>query len=186
MTRRAAIRFTVAAAVVATGLAGLAASGAVALIETRSLSAVQAVLEPSDSWVELSTSGTVLRVMGTAPDGAAQIAALSRIGKASQGLTVVDLTAVGTGAIAAEAAKLEAAATPPKLEILRDGPSITMFGQVPGRDIESGRFAMLPGLDLDAEVAPMLTPAGDVAPEGWDDSVALALVAVPLLDRMRA
>lgn len=184
MTRRAAVRFTVAAALAATALAAVSAWGAVSLIESRALSGVRETLSPTDDWVDLSVNGTVLRVSGEAPDPAAQIAALSRIGRASGWLTVIDDTAAAPPPDAPDVAPM-AIAPPPRLEILRDGKAVTLLGSVPAPELEDGQFSRLPELGPEAEISPILQPAGPEAPEGWGESVKLGLTALPLLEKVR-
>lgn len=183
MTRRAAIRFTLAAAVAATGLSAFAGRGAVALIETHAMNSVRSALVAADDWMDIDVSGTVLRLSGTAPDGAAQIAALSRIGKASAGLTVIDRTTAED--LGPADAPDDPAGPPPQLEILRDGQTITMFGQVPAADLEAGRFTDMQGFGDETEIAPLLTSAGTANPQGWDSSVELAFESIPLLEKLR-
>ncbi|PWE32291.1 hypothetical protein DDZ14_11225 [Maritimibacter sp. 55A14] len=147
---------------------------AVNRIETQSMRDVSLALRTAGhEWARVSADGLWLTVTGTAPDEARRFAALSVAGETVDADRVIDRTDV------TPAEGLE----PPRysIEILRNGPGISLIGLVPGEENRQGILTALKGLNGAVEVTDMLDSADHGAPEGWDTAVGFAMTALDML-----
>ncbi len=127
------------------------------------------------TWAEVDTNGLQVFLIGTAPDEAARFQALSAAGR------VVDAARVIDQMLVEEAEEI----APPRfsMEILRNDAGISAIGLVPAetdRDELLQTFARLAG---EGEVSDLLDAAEFPAPEGWDDALEFALMALRDLPR---
>ncbi|MCR8826069.1 OmpA family protein [Pseudosulfitobacter koreensis] len=169
-----AITFVAAAAV-----SVVAANFSVKLIEETSEIGVRDALDDAGAtWAEVQADGLTVTLAGTAPSEADRFAALTTAG------TVVDAARVIDG-MEAEVAD---AIRPPRFsaEILRNDAGISIIGLIPtstDRDIITDRFAAMAGSET--PVADLIETADYPAPEGWEDALSYALVAMEQLPRAK-
>ncbi len=168
----------VGAALLATlGLSGFGGHSAARLVEARISAQAAQVLAPEDSWLTLVPDGAILQLTGEAPGELAHTAALARLGAAGLGVRLDDHTTVGP-AEGTEAAPPNIAAA--RLDILINDGAMTLFGDVPTRDLQRGSLA---DLAQQPRVSDMLVPLDGTAAPGWADALNLALEAATLIDR---
>ncbi|ASM73288.1 MULTISPECIES: OmpA family protein [Roseobacteraceae] len=169
-----AITFAAAAAV-----SVVAANFSVKLIEETSEIGVRDALDDAGAtWAEVQADGLTVTLAGTAPTEADRFAALTTAG------TVVDAARVIDGMEAEAVAAIRA----PRFsaEILRNDAGISIIGLIPDstdRDIITDRFAAMAGAET--PVADLIETANYPAPEGWEDALGFALVAMEQLPRAK-
>ena len=165
----------VAAALVAI----VAANFSVKLIEETSEIGVRDALDDAGTtWAEVQADGLTVTLTGIAPTEAERFAALTTAG------TIVDAARVIDGM----EAKAVAAIRPPRFsaEILRNDAGISVIGLIPSstdRDTINDRFSAMAGENT--PVADLIETADYPAPEGWEDALAFALVAMEQLPRAK-
>jgi len=175
LLRRLAICGALGIAAVLSGLAAVAAVGA---IEDNSRRVVREALDARGiGWAELGTDGLQVFVAGTAPDEAARFAALSAAARAVDAERVVDQTVV---------AEADAPAQPRfAIEMLRNGEGVSLIGLVPAaldRDALRDRIGQVTG---GAPVTDMLETADYPAPETWAAALRHAVAALGRLPRSK-
>ncbi|WP_428926519.1 OmpA family protein [Marinibacterium sp. SX1] len=162
----------------AAGLSLVAADFAVTAIERGSETGIRRALdEATFDWAEVRADGLKVILEGTAPDEATRFDALSAAGRVVDSARVIDnMQVAATAAIA-----------PPRFsaEILRSESGISMIGLVPhdtDRDDLGDRLGRISGPD---NVADFLETASYPVPEGWDDALAYAMIALERLPRAK-
>jgi OOP family OmpA-OmpF porin len=162
----------------ALGLAVLAASYSVTLIEDRSELGVRTALDREGlTWAEVTSDGLQVTLLGTAPTEAKRFKAISTAG------TVVDATRV----IDEMNVKSQAGIAPPRfsVEILRNDAGVSAIGLVPASEDRAAlntRFERLAG---DNDYADLLESADYPVPDRWDDAMAFAVSALEQLPRAK-
>jgi OOP family OmpA-OmpF porin len=159
-------------------LAVLAAAWAALAIESRTGAEVQSLMTREGlSWVEVTTDGLQVRLIGTAPTEALRFRA-------------VNLTAslVDSGRIRDRMDVTPAQAiTPPRfsVELLRNNNGISLIGLVPAVEDAGALAEAVASATEGAEVADMLTRADYPAPEGWDRAISFGLAALAMLPQSK-
>lgn len=179
MQKIKATLFASIAACAALGASVAAGSYAVDLLETRLVAQTRAALAPQDDWLQVSASGLQLTLTGAAPADDARTAALARVAAAGLSAVLLDRTEVAPPNKGTPARQPQADLG---VEIVFGPGATTIFGQIP-----EGADAADPFLELaeTLKAAPILSPQRGRVAEAWDDSVALAVRAVGLLERGR-
>ncbi|MGR3804368.1 OmpA family protein [Marinibacterium profundimaris] len=162
----------------AAGLSLVAASFAVSAIEDGSEIGIRRALdEAMFDWAEVEANGLQVILTGTAPNEATRFEALSAAGSVVDSARVIDrMDVTPTAAIA-----------PPRFsaEILRSETGISVIGLVPqavDRDTLARRLERIAGPD---KVAEFLETASYPVPEGWEDALAYAMLALEELPRAK-
>ncbi|EPX79749.1 OmpA family protein [Salipiger mucosus] len=157
----------------------LAAVFSVRLIEDSSREGVETALDMAEKdWAEVDVDGLQVFLIGTAPDEA------SRFEAVTVAATVVDSARVIDQMLVAEPEDIR----PPRfsVEILRNESGISVIGLVPS---STDRAELIDGLEAlaeeDEEVADLLEVADFPAPEGWDEALGFASMALEDLPRSK-
>ncbi len=165
--------------VAAAAVSVVAANFSVKLIEETSEIGVRDALDDAGAtWAEVQADGLTVTLTGTAPTEADRFSALTTAG------TVVDAARVIDGMEAEIADAIRA----PRFsaEILRNDAGISIIGLIPtstDRDTITDRFAAMAGTEI--PVADLIETADYPAPEGWEDALGYALVAMEQLPRAK-
>lgn len=176
--RLSSLVFSAAVFVGAAAVSLVAANYSVTLIEDTSEITVREALDDQDYiWAEVHADGLQITLSGIAPTEAMRFAALSTAG------TIVDAARV----IDAMQVTAQADLAPPRfsLELLRNDAGVSAIGLVPEesqRDEIVGRFGEIA---KDAPVTDLLETAAYSAPEGWEDALSFALLAMERLPRAK-
>lgn len=179
MPRPKSILFAGAAVLLSGGLSLAGGTWAAQQVERNVMDRAAAALAPEDLWLSLVPSGTILGLEGEAPSEMARTAVLARLAAAGLGVRIDDRTVVGAPGDAGDDL---APAAMVNIDILVDGPEITLFGEVPVGSLQSGHLA---DLARRPQVSNMLAPVPGSVQTSWDDALTLALEAASLIDRGR-
>ncbi len=177
-------RRTKAATLAAFALAAAAsAAGAwvgAGVIERSSRAGVEARLADAGlGWAAVETDGLRLILTGTAPDEPARFRAITGAGAVVDPGRVVDAMDV--------AARRPVALPRFSLEILRNEAGVSVFGLVPGAEGAEALERMLAraGVGAGRDATSMVETAEHPAPEGWDETLGLAMAALAALERSK-
>lgn len=159
-------------------LAVLAAAWAALAIESRTGAEVQSLMTREGlSWVEVTTDGLQVRLIGTAPTEALRFRAVNLTASLVEAGRIRDRMDVTPAQ----------AITPPRfsVELLRNNNGISLIGLVPAVE-DAGALAEAVAIATEgAEVADMLTRADYPAPEGWDRAISFGLAALAMLPQSK-
>jgi OOP family OmpA-OmpF porin len=164
-----------AAAVVAL----LAANFSVKLIEESSEIGVRDALDDAGmTWAEVQADGLQVTLAGVAPTEAVRFRALTTAGSIVDAARVIDEMEV----------EAQAAIAPPRFsaEVLRNDSGMSIIGLIPAssdRDTTIARFKERTG---ETNIADLLEQADYPAPDGWEDALSLAIIAMADLPRAKA
>ncbi|TMV10295.1 OmpA family protein [Ruegeria sediminis] len=164
--------------VVAAGLCLIGASFAVKTVEDSSERAVrQALTLAGHEWAEVQSDGLQVILTGMAPDEATRFNALTVAGTEVDTSRVIDEMEVAPTADLA----------PPRFsaEILRNDSGISIIGLIPASVDRDALIASLQSLDRQAHVADLMESADYPEPQGWDDAIAYAVLALSKLPRAK-
>ncbi|MEY8842265.1 OmpA family protein, partial [Cribrihabitans sp. XS_ASV171] len=128
-------------------------------------------------WTEVEADGLRLTLTGTAPDEARRFNALTVVGDEVDASRVIDeMTVAPTADIA-----------PPRfsVEILRNDSGISIIGLVPAATDREVLVAKLSRLNDGIEVTDLLETAAHPVPEGWEDAMAYAVLALSRLPQSK-
>lgn len=168
-----AVIFAVSAAICLMG-----ASFSVTKIEESSELAVRRALSlKGHEWAEVQADGLRVVLTGTAPDEAMRFNALTVAG------TEVDTSRVIDEMDVAPTADLQ----PPQFsaEILRNESGISVIGLIPASVDRKAFMDRLQKLDRSTPVSDLMESADYQKPEGWDDAIAYAVLALSKLPRAK-
>ena len=152
-------------------LIGVVAIGRIERQTTRDVSL--ALRTAGHDWAAIETDGLLVTVTGTAPDEARRFAALTVAGETIDADRVIDRTDV----VPPEGLE------PPRysIEILRNGPGISLIGLVPGQESREAILAEINRIGGTITITDMLDSADHAVPENWDAAVEFAITALRLL-----
>ena len=159
-------------------LAVLAAAWAALAIETRTGAEVQSLMTREGlSWVEVTTDGLQVRLIGTAPTEALRFRAVNLTASLVEAGRIRDRMDV-TPAQAIQAPRFS-------VELLRNNNGISLIGLIPAVEGAPVLAEAVAEATDGAEVADMLTRADYPAPEGWDRAVSFGLTALAMLPQSK-
>lgn len=172
--------------VFAVGLAfALAAAGSVltarfaaTTLETASEIDVRLSLDTvGHEWAEVQANGLQVILSGTAPDEATRFNALTVVGDVVDAARIIDQMSIAPTADLA----------PPKfsIEILRNDSGISIIGLVPAEMDRADLVDQLHDLVGADQVADLLQSADYPTPNGWDDALQFAVVALGEMPRSK-
>lgn len=167
--RQTAIIFAGTAILGAAGVSALTAQQAVGYFENQTKAQIDtAMSDTASDWATVTIDGLRVNVFGTAPSERDRFAVLEALSATVSGKRIKDRSNLAG----------EASGTIPNfsLDILRNGNSFTMTGQVPK---STGSEMLIKGLDTKdgAEFTDILEHSDYTPPAGWGDSLKLALFA---------
>ncbi len=169
----------VAVAFVLAAILSLVAAGfAVSAIEDGSESAVRRALDSNGKpWAEVQADGLKVILSGTAPSEAARFEAISTTGGVVDASRIIDQMQVAATADLA----------PPRFsaEILRNDSGISIIGLIPAASDRDGLIRRMRKIAGGASVTDLLEAADYPVPEGWDDAMDFAVVALSRLPRSK-
>ncbi|MCG6557592.1 OmpA family protein [Ruegeria sp. 1NDH52C] len=164
--------------VLAAALCGVAASFAVSAVEESSEIAVRRALDlKGHNWAEVEADGLQVKLTGMAPDEATRFNALSVVGGEVDASRVIDLMQVRPSA--------GMAAPKFSIEILRNDSGVSIIGLVPASMNRKALLTSLKRLADGQQVADLLETASYPVPEGWQDALDYAVVALGMLPRSK-
>lgn len=176
--RLSSLVFSAAVFVGAAAVSLVAANYSVTLIEDTSEITVREALDEKDYiWAEVHADGLQITLSGIAPTEALRFSALSTAGTIVDAARIIDTMQVAA----------QADLAPPRfsLELLRNDAGISAIGLVPEesqRDEIVERFGEIAD---DAPLTDLLETADYAAPEGWEDALSFALLAMERLPRAK-
>ncbi len=154
------------------------ANFSVTLIEDNSEIGVRDALdEKYMTWAEVQADGLKVTLSGTAPNEVTRFNALSTAGTIVDAARVIDQMDV-VAQTAIEAPRFS-------VEILRNDSGVSIIGLIPtttDRAAAMKRFNAMAGKD---NVADLLESANYPAPEGWEDALSFAILAMEKLPRAK-
>lgn len=164
--------------VIAAGLSVLAARATVALVETRSVDAVQEelVLQGHD-WARVIGDGLQIILEGEAPTEAMRFRAMSIAGSIVDASRVIDnMSVTDTAGIA-----------PPDfaIEILRNDSGVSLIGLIPASTDRESLNAQIASIAAGQEVTDLLQSADYAVPPGWEPALDYALRSLRNLPRSK-
>lgn len=163
---------------VSAGICLLGASYAVTKVEENSELAVRRALSlKGHEWAEVQSDGLRVVLTGIAPDEATRFNALTAAGSEVDTSRVIDEMEVAPTADLA----------PPlfSAEILRNESGISVIGLIPASVDREALMARLQGLDEGARVFDLMESADYQKPDGWDDAISYAVLALSKLPRAK-
>lgn len=164
--------------VLAAALCGVAASFAVSAVEENSEIAVRRALDlKGHDWAEVEADGLQVKMTGMAPDEATRFNALSVVGGEVDASRVIDLMQVRPSA--------GLAAPKFSIEILRNDSGVSIIGLVPASMNRKALLSALRRLADGQQVADLLETASYPVPDGWQDALDYAVVALGMLPRSK-
>ncbi len=145
--------------------------------EASELSVRRALSLQGHEWAEVQADGLRVVLTGTAPDEATRFAALTAAG------TEVDTSRVIDEMDVAPTADL----TPPRFsaEILRSDSGISVIGLIPSGVNRTKFMRRLENLENGVPVSDLMESADYPTPEGWEDAIDFALLALSKLPRAK-
>lgn len=156
----------------------IAASFAVRTVEGTSELGVRQALDTSRmDWAEVQANGLQLFLTGTAPSEAERFRAISTAGTVIDAARVIDRMEV-------QAAEEIA---PPRfsIEILRNGPSLSLIGLIPADTDRLRLLGNLQSIEGISDVSDLLESAEYAVPDRWTESVRFAVAALKLLPQSK-
>ncbi|MFC3614657.1 OmpA family protein [Lutimaribacter marinistellae] len=173
--------FTLVAALTfafAAGLSLIAAGFASSYVEETSEIIIREALdEAGHDWAEVEADGLQVSLTGIAPDEATRFNALSVVGEQIDASRVIDgMTVAPTADIA-----------PPRfsVEILRNDSGISIIGLIPAATDRTALVERLSRISDGVEVTDLLETANHPRPDGWEDAMAYALLALSRLPQSK-
>lgn len=176
--RLSALFIIVATFMAAAAASFVAASFSVTLIEDNSEISVRSALDSNDMpWAEVQADGLQVTLSGTAPTEAVRFKALSTAGSVVDAARVIDDMDVEATADLA----------PPRFsaEILRNDAGITLIGLIPADTDRVALINQFRGLDNSGNVSDFLEAAAYPVPDGWEQALKFALLALDELPRSK-
>ena len=164
--------------VIAAILSVLAAQATVAVVEDRSVIAVQEdLLDQSFEWASVQGDGLMVILSGTAPSEAARFRAISSAGRVVDASRVIDDMAVDDGRDIA----------PPEfaIEILRNDTGVSLIGLIPAGTDRAALAARITELADGKSVTDLLEQADYPVPATWRPALNYALRALEQLPRSK-
>ncbi len=163
---------------VSAGLSVLAAGFAVTKVEDASEFAVRRALDlKGHNWAEVESDGLRVILTGTAPDEAIRFNALTAAGTEVDTSRVIDeMDVAATSALAAPRFSVE---------ILRNDSGVSVIGLIPASEDRETLMDGLQALDSDHTVSDLVETADYPKPDGWDDALAYAVLALSDLPRAK-
>ncbi len=163
---------------VSAGLSLLAAGFAVTKVEDASEFAVRRALDlKGHNWAEVESDGLRVILTGTAPDEAIRFNALTAAGTEVDTSRVIDeMDVAATSALAAPRFSVE---------ILRNDSGVSVIGLIPASEDRASLMDGLQALDSDHTVSDLVETADYPKPDGWDDALAYAVLALSDLPRAK-
>lgn len=163
---------------VSAGLSLLAAGFAVTKVEDASEFAVRRALDlKGHNWAEVESDGLRVILTGTAPDEAIRFNALTAAGTEVDTSRVIDeMDVAATSALAAPRFSVE---------ILRNDSGVSVIGLIPASEDRASLMDGLQALDSDHSVSDLVETADYPKPDGWDDALAYAVLALSDLPRAK-
>ncbi len=163
---------------VSAGLSLLAAGFAVTKVEDASEFAVRRALDlKGHNWAEVESDGLRVILTGTAPDEAIRFNALTAAGTEVDTSRVIDeMDVAATSALAAPRFSVE---------ILRNDSGVSVIGLIPASEDRESLMDGLQALDSDHSVSDLVETADYPKPDGWDDALAYAVLALSDLPRAK-
>lgn len=159
-------------------LSVVAARAAVAVLEDRSVLAVQEKLIDSGyDWATVQGDGLQIVIEGEAPNEAASFRAMTAAG------TVVDASRVIDNMSVADTMGI----APPEfaIEILRNDSGVSLIGLMPASTDRDAVVARIDRIAGDLPVTDLLDVANYPTPDGWEQSLEFSLRALDMLDRAK-
>lgn len=156
----------------------VAAGFAVSMIEDNSEISVRHALDDNGlSWAEVAADGLQVVLSGVAPTEARRFSAKSVASTVVDASRVIDRMEVQS----------RTGIAPPRfsVEILRNGPELSLIGLIPMQYDRDGLVERAQKLRGVAEVSDLLQTADYPVPEGWGDTVDYALDALRLLPQSK-
>jgi len=163
-----------AAAILCLVAAGFAVS---AVEDSTEIGVRRSLDEAGHDWAEVEADGLRVILAGTAPDEATRFNAITVAGEVVDAARVIDQMSI------APTADL----TPPRFsaEVLRNDSGISIIGLVPAATDRDDLVAQLKGIAGAQKVADLLETADYPAPEGWEEAMQFAVVALADLPRSK-
>lgn len=156
----------------------IAAGFAVTAIEDSSEIGVRRALDDNGHhWAEVEADGLQVILAGTAADEATRFNAISVVGGVVDAARIIDQMQI----------KPTADLAPPRFsaEILRNDSGISIIGLVPAATDRADLVAQLKGIAGAPAVTDLLESADYPAPDGWDDALQYAVIALTRLPRSK-
>ncbi len=176
--RLSSLFIVVATFVLAAALSVVAAGFAVTAIEDGSEIAVRRTLDAQEmDWAEVEANGLQVILAGTAPSEAERFRAISIVGGVVDAARIIDTMQV------AAAADMMAPAF--SVEILRNDAGISIIGLIPQATDRSALVRRMREISGEDKVADLLETADYPVPDGWDDAMGFAVVALSRLPRSK-
>jgi len=159
-------------------LSVVAARAAVAVLEDRSVLAVQErLIDNGHDWATVQGDGLQIVIEGQAPTEATRFRAMTAAGTVVDASRVIDnMSVADTGNIA-----------PPQfaIEILRNDSGVSLIGLMPAATDRDRVLARIDRIAGDAPVTDLLDVADYPMPDGWEPSLEFSLRALDMLDRAK-
>lgn len=176
--RLSSLIFTAATFGLAAGLSVLAANFSVSAIEGGSEIAVRRALDNADhGWAEVEANGLQVILSGVAATEAVRFQAVSVTGGTVDAARIIDhMTVAATADIA-----------PPRFsaEILRNDSGISIIGLIPASSDRDTLIERITDVADGAPVTDLLETADYPVPNGWDDAMGFAVIALSRLPRSK-
>lgn len=171
--------FAVGLAFLAAAILCLVAAGfAVSAVEdTTEIGVRQSLDKAGHSWAEVEADGLRVLLTGTAPDEATRFNVLTVAAEVVDAARVIDQMTI----------KPTADLTPPRFsaEVLRNDSGISIIGLVPAATDREDLVEDLTDIAGAAKVADLLESADYPVPDGWDEALQFAVVALKELPRAK-
>ena len=159
-------------------LCGVAAIFAVSAVEDGTEIGVRRALDMQrHTWAEVEADGLRVILSGTAPDEATRFHALSTAGEVVDAARIIDEMAVAKTA--------DLAAPRFSAEILRNDAGISIIGLIPGASDRAALIESLRRIDADGAVTELIETADYPVPQGWEDAMGFAVIALSRLPRSK-
>ncbi len=159
-------------------LCGVAAVFAVSAVEDGTEIGVRRALDMQrHTWAEVEADGLRVILSGTAPDEATRFHALSTAGEVVDAARIIDEMAVTKTA--------DLAAPRFSAEILRNDAGISIIGLIPGASDRAALIESLRRIDADGAVTELIETADYPVPQGWEDAMGFAVIALSRLPRSK-
>ncbi len=162
----------------AAGLSLVSARYASLAIEQASEIGVRGALDrAAHDWAEVQANGLQVRLSGIAPDEATRFNALTVVGDVVDAARIIDQMQIAPTADLA----------PPRfsIEILRNDSGISIIGLIPAQTDRGDLVARIHDIVGRDQVADLLQTADYPVPDGWQDALDYAVVALQALPRSK-
>lgn len=176
--RLSALFMRIGVFIIAAFLAVFAARATVAIVETRSVVAVQEdLIDVGHNWASVLGDGLQVIIEGAAPTEAARFNAITTAGKIVDASRVIDnMSVADTAGIA-----------PPEfaIEILRNDSGVSLIGLIPASTDREALAARVTAIADGQPVTDLLEVANYPIPENWEPAVNYAMRALEQLPRSK-